>query len=182
MSIWDAAKLVTAEEAAQVYGIEVDRAHKALCPFHPDKKSKSLSFKNGYFTCFGCNKHGDSITLVSELFSTTRAEAAKRLNADFALNLTDEPPNPLDALRMAHRRSQEAERKAYAQYAHDILDHAERVINQSTATDWDELWQDVPLMLLLWTRHCWEPLLDNKEYSEDERKEVERVNAIIQID
>lgn len=179
MSLFDAAGLVTAEEAAKVYGVDVDNRHKALCPFHPDKKSKSLSFKDRWFTCFGCNKHGDSITFVSELFQTTRLEAAKRLNEDFALGLANDKPNAMDALRLAHRRSEQARRKAYAAYAHDVLDRAERIINQSTANNWDELLKDTRLMLLLLRRERWEPMLDYQDYSIEERKEVEIVNAIL---
>ena len=73
-------------EAAEFYGLHVDRHKKALCPFHSDS-NPSLSFKDNYFKCFTCNAGGDVITLVTKLLNITPLEAVKKLNSDFRLNL-----------------------------------------------------------------------------------------------
>lgn len=73
-------------EAAQFYGLYINKHKKALCPFHADT-NPSLSFKGNYFKCFTCNAGGDVITLVTKLLNITPLEAAKRLNYDFNLHL-----------------------------------------------------------------------------------------------
>lgn len=73
-------------EAAEYYGLKIDRHKKALCPFHSDN-NPSLSFKDNYYKCFTCGAGGDVISLVSKLLSITPLEAVKRLNYDFNLHL-----------------------------------------------------------------------------------------------
>ena len=47
---------VTVREAAQMYGIEVNRSGMACCPFHDDK-NPSMKLNEEYFYCFGCGAH-----------------------------------------------------------------------------------------------------------------------------
>lgn len=65
------------------------RAKKALCPFHNDHRP-SLHFKNNKFKCFACGKGGNSINLTSDLFNLSILDAAKKLSADYNLNLFEE--------------------------------------------------------------------------------------------
>lgn len=50
---------VSLREAAQAYGLEVNRHGKALCPFHNDRHP-SLYVANDHYYCFTCGEHGDS--------------------------------------------------------------------------------------------------------------------------
>ena len=90
---------VTAQDAAQHYGLTFDRRGWARCPFHADKHP-SMSFRNGRFRCWVCDVGGDSIDLTARLLGLDAMGAVERLNADFALAL------PL------HRKPTQAEAQA----------------------------------------------------------------------
>ena len=90
---------VTAQDAAQLYGLSFDRPGWARCPFHADKHP-SMSFRNGRFRCWVCDVGGDSIDLTARLLGLDAMGAVERLNADFALAL------PL------HRKPTQAEAQA----------------------------------------------------------------------
>ena len=59
---------VTVREAAQMYGIEVNRSGMACCPFHDDK-NPSLRLNEEYFYCFGCGATGDVIDFTARLYN-----------------------------------------------------------------------------------------------------------------
>lgn len=80
-------------DAAERYGIEVNRHGKALCPFHNDRHP-SLFVADDHFYCYACGEHGDSIDLVAKLFDLPLYEAVKKLAADFGL--TPDKPLPKD--------------------------------------------------------------------------------------
>lgn len=45
--------------------VQLDRHHKALCPFHPEETaSLSVNTKGQYFNCFGCGAGGDVFNFV----------------------------------------------------------------------------------------------------------------------
>lgn len=75
---------VTTRQAAEHYGIEINRQGKALCPFHNDRHP-SLFVADDHYHCFACGEHGDSIDLVAKLFGLPLYGAAKRLATDFGL-------------------------------------------------------------------------------------------------
>lgn len=81
---------VPAEEAARFYGLDIKPNHTACCPFHADD-TPSLSFKNGFFRCFGCGAHGDAIDYVVMYLGLKPLDAVKKLDSDFSLHL------PIDA-------------------------------------------------------------------------------------
>lgn len=58
---------VNLREAAELYGIDVNRYGKALCPFHNDRHP-SLYVADDHYYCFACGEHGDVIDFVSRLF------------------------------------------------------------------------------------------------------------------
>ena len=83
---------VTALEAARLYGLEFDRSgRRARCIWHSPDRHPSLTFKGSYCRCFACNNGGSSIDLVAKLFGLSPLEAARKLDADFALGLADRP-------------------------------------------------------------------------------------------
>ena len=82
---------VNLREAAELYGIDVNRYGKALCSFHNDRHP-SLYVADDHYYCFACGEHGDVIDFAARLFGLPRYEAAQRLAADFHL-LPDKPPS-----------------------------------------------------------------------------------------
>ena len=82
---------VNLREAAELYGIDVNRYGKALCPFHNDR-NPSLYVADDHYYCFACGEHGDVIDFVGRLFQLSPYDAARKLAADFHLS-PDKPPS-----------------------------------------------------------------------------------------
>jgi hypothetical protein len=75
-------------KVAELYGMKLNRAYKCVCPFHKEKTaSLSISPQKQIWKCFGCNKGGDVISLVSELLNINALEAAKSINYTLGLGL-----------------------------------------------------------------------------------------------
>lgn len=87
---------VSMKEAAEYYGLEVNRGGMVCCPFHADR-TPSMKLNEDYFYCFGCGAHGDVIALTAQLFDLPPAEAAKKLAADFGI--TEQKPSVLAKLK-----------------------------------------------------------------------------------
>ena len=77
------------KEVAAFYGLELDRAGMACCPFHDDK-TPSLKVYEDHFYCFGCGEHGDATSFVAKMFGLRQIEAARKLSDDFGLRLFDD--------------------------------------------------------------------------------------------
>ncbi len=77
-------------EAAEHYGVEVNRHGKALCPFHNDR-NPSLYVADDHYHCFACGEHGDVIDFTANLFGLKLYEAAQKLAYDFGIT-QDKPP------------------------------------------------------------------------------------------
>ena len=86
---------VSCREAAERYGVSVNRQSKALCPFHNDRHP-SLYVADDHYYCFACGEHGDVIDFAAKLFGLPLYEAAQRLAADF--HLTPDKPSSAAAL------------------------------------------------------------------------------------
>ena len=82
---------VSCREAAERYGVEVNRYSMALCPFHNDRHP-SLYVADDHYYCFACGEHGDVIDFAAKLFGLPLYAAAQRLAADFHLT-PDKPPS-----------------------------------------------------------------------------------------
>ena len=82
---------INLREAAELYGIDVNRYGKALCPFHNDRHP-SLYIADDHYYCFACGAHGDVIDLVARLFQLSPYDAARKLMADFHLS-PGKPPS-----------------------------------------------------------------------------------------
>lgn len=83
---------VSARQAAERYGVDVNRAGKARCIWHSPDAHPSLSFKDGYCHCFTCGRGGSSIDVVMQLYGLSVADAAGKLNEDFSLGLSYSKP------------------------------------------------------------------------------------------
>ena len=82
---------VSCRDAAERYGVEVNRCGMALCPFHNDRHP-SLYVADDHYYCFACGEHGDVIDFAAKLFGLPLYEAAQKLAADFHLT-PDKPPS-----------------------------------------------------------------------------------------
>ena len=82
---------VSCREAAELYGVEVNRYGMALCPFHNDRHP-SLYVADDHYYCFACGEHGDVIDFVGKLFQLSPYDAVRKLMADFHLS-PDKPPS-----------------------------------------------------------------------------------------
>lgn len=81
---------INTREAAEHYGIEVNRYGKALCPFHNDQHPSMVVYDDHYH-CFACGEHGDVIDLVANLYGLPVLDAANKLAFDFGIS-QDKPP------------------------------------------------------------------------------------------
>ena len=77
-------------DAAEHYGLQVNRNGMCSCPFHEDRHP-SMKLNERYFYCFGCGATGDVIDLVARLFDLSSYEAAQKLAQDFGID-PDKPP------------------------------------------------------------------------------------------
>ena len=88
MSIFEAVKQsVTTRQAAERYGVRVERNGMCRCPFHEDR-TPSMKLDRRYY-CFGCGATGDVIDFVSQLRGISSKEAAILLAQDFAIPCED---------------------------------------------------------------------------------------------
>ena len=86
MTIYETIKAaISVKQAAEHYGLKVNRNGMACCPFHNDRHP-SLKLNEDYFFCFGCGAKGDVIDFVARLFDLSSYEAAQNLAADFGLD------------------------------------------------------------------------------------------------
>ena len=67
---------VSCREAAERYGVEVNRYGMALCPFHNDRHT-SLYVADDHYHCFACGEHGDVIDFAAKLFGLPLYGAAQ---------------------------------------------------------------------------------------------------------
>lgn len=75
---------VTARQAAEHFGIEVNRSGMAVCPFHDDR-TPSLKLDQRYY-CFGCGANGDAINFTARLFGISNYSAAQKLAEEFGIH------------------------------------------------------------------------------------------------
>ena len=100
---------VSVKEAAEYYGLEVNRGNMVCCPFHADR-TPSMKLNEDYFYCFGCGATGDVIDLAARLFDLSKYEAVQKLAADFGIS--GEKPSVLAKLKRGKTQA-EAERHCF---------------------------------------------------------------------
>ena len=125
MNVFEAVKQsVTTRQAAEHYGIRVNRNGMACCPFHNDKTPSMKLDKR--FHCFGCGADGDVIDFVAALYGLGKKEAAAQLASDFGLAYEDwKPPGkakkPKSRQKSPEEQFQEAKNHCFrilADYLH----------------------------------------------------------------
>ena len=96
MSLFQTIKVaVTTRQAAESFGLAVDRSGMALCPFHDDHHP-SLKLDKRYY-CFACGESGDVIDFTAKLFGISMHSAAIKLARDFGID--PRPPTQLNIPR-----------------------------------------------------------------------------------
>ncbi len=114
MTIYETIKAaISVKQAAEHYGLKVNRNGMACCPFHNDRHP-SLKLNEDYFFCFGCGAKGDVIDLVARLFNLTSLQAAQKLASDFGLD--PKPPTAAAMVKPKHpyiRQFREDERLCF---------------------------------------------------------------------
>ena len=118
---------VNCREAAERYGIEVNRYGKALCPFHNDRHP-SLYVTDDHYYCFACGAHGDVIDFAANLFELPLYGAAQRLAADFGID-TDRPPTK-EILEKRRQRTEAQQLMENERLCFSILSDYARVLRR----------------------------------------------------
>ena len=100
MTIYETIKVaISVKQAAEHYGLKVNRNGMACCPFHNDRHP-SMKLNEDYFFCFGCGVKGDVIDFVARSFDLSSYEAAQKLASDFGLD----PKPPTSAAMLKPKR------------------------------------------------------------------------------
>lgn len=85
MSIYQRIKqTVTTRQAAERYGLSVNRSGMVRCPFHEDH-NPSMKVDDRFY-CFGCHASGDVIDFTAKLFGISLKDAAEKLAEDFGID------------------------------------------------------------------------------------------------
>lgn len=74
---------VTARQAAESFGLTVNRSGMAACPFHEDH-TPSLKLDQRYY-CFGCGATGDVIDFTARLLGISNHNTAQTLAERFGI-------------------------------------------------------------------------------------------------
>lgn len=134
---------VTMEDVISFYFPSLPRRHhRCPCPIHSGKDLNFSYTRSGY-KCFVCGASGDVITFVKEACELpTRADAMRKINADFRLDLPIDGSASVQFSAEAARRREEAERKQKerdaweARYA-SLMDEYARLDRIIADTPWD---------------------------------------------
>ncbi len=78
-------KNIPIREAALRYGLDIDRAGRAKCPFHNDS-GRSLFVGEDRFYCRGCGEYGDLVRFMGLYWGIRYYHAAKLLARDYDLD------------------------------------------------------------------------------------------------
>lgn len=118
-------------DVARYFNINLNRANKAVCPFHREKTASfSINIKKQIWHCFGCGKGGDSISLVQELLNCNAYEAAKQVNqiCNCGVNF-DTPVNKCDIEKYKQKQEIKEQFKKWISDADNILLNYYRILN-----------------------------------------------------
>ena len=94
MNLYETIKAaVTTRQAAESFGLAVDKHGMTLCPFHNDHHP-SLKLDKRYY-CFACGEFGDVIDFTAKFFGISVHSAAIKLARDFGID--PRPPTQLQS-------------------------------------------------------------------------------------
>ena len=165
---------VTTRQAAERYGLNVNRNGMAVCPFHRDRHP-SMKVDRRYY-CFGCGATGDVIDFVSLLHGISAKEAALMLARDFSILCGDGTDAPrqsavkklrLEAEEQKYRRMEQHCFQVLADYYHLLR----RGREEHAPSQSDEAWHPLFVEALQRESHI-EYLLDVLLYGTAEEKKA----------
>ena len=112
---------VTARQAAERYGLKVNRSGMARCPFHDDE-NPSMKLDDRYY-CFGCGATGDAVDLTARLLDLPLKDAALQLAADFGIEASEnlKGQKVVAAKNTTTKKPQERLEEVWAKYAIRLL-------------------------------------------------------------
>ena len=90
------------ETVARKFGINIVK-HQAHCFMHEDKHP-SLAFKNNCWKCFACDKGGDAISLIKEMFNLSFQESCILLCEQFNIILPNSVKSEFDNMKFSKLR------------------------------------------------------------------------------
>ncbi len=80
------------------------REYQGLCPFHNEKSpSFTVNDEKGFFHCFGCAAHGDSIEFVRRFDRLTYPEAVESLAREAGIEIAQ--PTPAEQRRVEQQKT-----------------------------------------------------------------------------
>ena len=95
---------ISVRDICDRYGIEVNRAGFAKCPFHNEKTASLKVYKDGV-KCYGCGQYAQTpIDFVMKLFGLSFHDACVKINNDFNLNLAIDRVPSLREVRESNER------------------------------------------------------------------------------
>lgn len=152
MNVFETVKAaVTVRQAAEHYGLDVQRNGMCCCPFHNDRHP-SMKLNEDYFYCFGCGTHGDVIEFTDRLFGLSSYEAAVKLAYDFGIDPDKLPvaaalKKPEYQLARAFQKKELHCRRVLCDYLHLLEDWKERYAPSSPEDEWDDRFVEACQML-----------------------------------
>lgn len=138
-------KAVSVRQAAEYYGLQVNRAGMCRCPFHYDRHPSMKVDRR--FHCFGCGADGDVIHFTAKLFGLSDKAAARKLADDFGIRIRKgRTPNRRTMkknrqLELTAKRFITAEKDFYnslTDYFHTLRDWKAAFAPGSPDEEWDE--------------------------------------------
>lgn len=144
---------VSAVEAANALGLEINHSGRCKCPLHggKDYNMRLYDGDRGYF-CFVCHQKGDVISLVQGVLGCTFTEAIKWLSDTFHLNVGVDTAPTKETLQRAekrartrkelHRLEREAEDRSFDTFlsASDFIRQLEQTIDECAPDNPDAPW------------------------------------------
>lgn len=121
------------------------RGNRAQCPFHGGEHFNLAFFPDGKCYCHVCHKCGDVVTLAAATWHTNQRDAARMLNDEYRLGLSDDVSQD-DLKRQRERRQRERDqreaderrqREAWSKAADDLRE-AEAAAERLTIADADK--------------------------------------------
>lgn len=181
---------VTARQAAEQYGLKVNKNGMVCCPFHDDRHP-SMKVDNG-FCCFACGTKGDVITFVADFFHLTPLEAAKKLAEDFRIpiftdsskkrNTGKEKEKPKRTLYQTEKKFEEWERESIrvlSDYLHLLkewkVSHAPKTPEEEWKAEFVEACQQTEKINYYLDLLVFGELQDRIEFLLDSGKDVKRI-------
>lgn len=151
MNVFEAVKgNVTTRQAAEIYGIRVNRHGMAVCPFHNDKNpSMKVDMR---FHCFACQADGDAVDFVSRLFGLPSKEAAMKLADDFGICYDSrQKPSVKPKIRepTPEQRYRQEENRCYkvlTDYFHSLRAWKQQYAPKQPEDEWHPLFVESPYL------------------------------------